>query len=45
MKTFFGNLKPVNTVTHGKATFDLPILYHHKTCLQCSAILIMDNAS
>jgi hypothetical protein len=28
MKTFFGNLKPVNTVTHGKATFDLPILYH-----------------
>ncbi len=28
MKTFFGNSKSVNTVTHGKATFDLPILYH-----------------
>ena len=28
MKAFFGNSKPVNTVTHGKATFDLPILYH-----------------
>lgn len=28
MKTFFSNSKPVNKVTHGKATFDLPILYH-----------------
>jgi len=28
MKTFFGDSKPVNNVTHGKATFDLPILYH-----------------
>ncbi len=27
MKTFFGDSKPVNKVTHGKATFDLPILY------------------
>ncbi len=28
MKTFFGNSKPGNTITHGKATFELPILYH-----------------
>jgi len=28
MKTFFGDSKPVNTVTYGKATFDLPILYY-----------------
>ena len=28
MQTFFGDSKPVNTVTHGEATFDLPILYY-----------------
>jgi hypothetical protein len=28
MQTFFSNSKPVRKVTHGKATFDLPILYH-----------------
>ena len=28
MPTVFGDSKPVNTVTHGQATFDLPILYH-----------------
>jgi len=28
MQTFFGDSSPVNTVTHGEATFDLPILYH-----------------
>jgi len=28
MQTFFGDSKPVNTVAHGAATFDLPILYY-----------------
>ena len=28
MPTFFGDSQPVNTVTHGQATFDLPILYY-----------------
>ena len=28
MESFFGDSKPVNNVTHGAATFDLPILYY-----------------
>lgn len=28
MQTFFSSSKPVRKVTYGKATFDLPILYH-----------------
>jgi len=28
MSTFFGDSQPVKTVTHGQATFDLPILYY-----------------
>ena len=28
MSTFFGDSHPVQTVTHGQATFDLPILYY-----------------
>jgi hypothetical protein len=25
MQTFFGDSKPVNTVTHGEATFEMPL--------------------
>ncbi len=28
MQTFFGDAQPLKTVTHGQATFDLPILYY-----------------
>jgi len=33
MQPFFGDSKPVNTFTHGAATFDLPILYYRDDAL------------